>query len=72
MNSSIKNFQTLSVLYLDFSKTFDKVLHSFLIAKLRIIGLGIHIQDIIPGYLTYRRHFADRRHFLTDRRHIGT
>ena len=66
-----KNVQTLSVLYLDFSSAFDKVLHSLLSAKLRNISLGIQIQDIIQGYLTYRRHFADRRHFLTDRRHIG-
>ena len=65
-----KNVQTLSVLYLDFSSAFDKVLHSLLSAKLRNISLGIQIQDIIQGYLAYRRHFADRRHFLTDRRHI--
>ena len=66
-----KNVQTLSVLYIYFSKAFVKVPYSFLIAKLRNIGLGIQIQDIIQDYLTDRRHFADRRHFLTDRRHIG-
>ena len=52
------NVQTLSILYLDFSKAFDKVPHSFLVAKLRNIGLGIQIQDIIQDYLTDRRHFV--------------
>ena len=47
-----KNVQTLSVLYLDFSKAFDKVPHSILIAKLRNISLGIQIQYIIQDYLT--------------------
>ena len=47
-----KNVQILSILHLDFSKAFDKVPHSFLIAKLRNIGLGIQIQDIIQDYLT--------------------
>ena len=37
-----KNVQTLSFLHLYFSKAFDKVPHSILIAKLRNIGLGIH------------------------------
>ena len=53
-----KNVQTLSVLYLEFSKAFDKVPHSILIAKLRNIGLGIQIQDIIQDYLTDRMHFV--------------
>ena len=38
-----KNVQTLSVLYLEFFKAFEKVPHSILIAKLRNIGLGIQI-----------------------------
>ena len=42
-----KNVQTLSVLYLDFSKAFEKVPNGILVAKLRNIGLGIQIQDII-------------------------
>ena len=42
-----KSVQTPSVLYLDISKAFDKVPHSILIAKIRNIGLGIQIQDII-------------------------
>ena len=53
-----KNVQTLSVLYLDFSKAFDKVPHSILLAKLRNIGLGIQIQDIIQDYLTDRMQFV--------------
>ena len=53
-----KNVQTLSVLYLEFSKAFDKVPHSILIAKLRSIGLGIQIQDIKQDYLTDRMHFV--------------
>ena len=50
-----KNVQTLSVLCLDFSKAFDKVPHSILIAKLRNIGLDNQIQDIIQDYLTDRK-----------------
>ena len=53
-----KNVQTLSVLYLDFSKAFDKVLHSILVAKLRNIGLGIQIQDTIQDCLTDRMQFV--------------
>ena len=53
-----KNVQTLSVLYLDFSKAFDKVPHSILVAKLRNIGLSIQIQDIIQDYLTDRMQFV--------------
>ena len=54
-----KKVQTLSVLILDFSKAFDKVPHSILIAKLRYIGLGIQIQDIIQDYLTDRMQFVN-------------
>ena len=53
-----KNVQTLSVLYLEFFKAFEKVPHSILIAKLRNIGLGIQIQDIIQDYLTDRMQFV--------------
>ena len=53
-----KNVQTLSVLYLDFSKAFHKIPHNILNAKLRNIGLGIQIQDIIQDYLTDRKQFV--------------
>ena len=53
-----KNVQTLSFFYLDFSKVFDKVPHSIIIAKLRNISLGIQIQDIIQDYLTDRMQFV--------------
>ena len=53
-----KNVQTLSVLFLNFSKAFDKVPHSILIAKLRNIGLGTEIQDIIQNYPTNRMQFV--------------
>ena len=53
-----KNVRTLSVLFLNFSKAFDKVPHSILIAKLRNIGLGTEIQDIIQNYPTNRMQFV--------------
>ena len=53
-----KNVQTLSVLYLEFFKAFEKVPHSILVAKLRNIGLGIQIQDIMQDYLTDRMQFV--------------
>ena len=53
-----KNVQTLSLLFLDFFKAFDKVPHSILIAKLRNIGLGIQIHDKIQDYLTDRMQFV--------------
>ena len=54
-SQSIKN---LSILYLDFSKAFDKVPHNRLLQKLYDIGIQGKILDLIKDYLTARTQFV--------------
>ena len=57
-SQSIKN---LSILYLDFSKAFDKVPHNRLLQKLYDIGIQGKIFDLIKDYLTARTQFVKIR-----------
>ena len=54
-SQSIKN---LSILYLDFSKAFDKVPHNRLLQKLYDIGIQGKTLDLIKDYLTARTQFV--------------
>ena len=48
----------LAVLYLDFSKAFDKVCHERLHEKLARLGVGGNFLKLLHSYLTNRRQFV--------------
>ena len=45
----------MDVVYLDFRKAFDKVLHQRLLLKLKAHGIGNDVINWIEKWLTYRR-----------------
>ena len=45
----------VEVVYLDFQKAFDKVLHQRLLLKLKAHGIGNDISNWIEKWLTHRR-----------------
>ena len=47
--------KTVSAVYLDFAKAFDKVSHSELLSKLHRIGIGGNLFRVIKSYLTNRK-----------------
>ena len=48
----------LAVVYLDFSKAFDKVCHERFFEKLARLGTGGNFLKLLHFYLTNRRHFV--------------
>ena len=44
----------VDILYLDFSKAFDKVQHKCLIGKMRHLGIGGKILDWVEAWLSNR------------------
>ena len=48
------SFVPVDILYLDFSKAFDKVPHQRLIAKLKAHGIGYTVVNWVKGWLTDR------------------
>ena len=45
----------VDIIYLDFQKAFDKVLHQRLLVKLKAYGIGDDIINWIEQWLIYRR-----------------
>ena len=50
--------KTVSAVYLDFAKAFDKVTHSKLLSKLQRIGIGGNLFRVIKSYLTNRKQYV--------------
>ena len=50
--------KAMDVVYLDFSKAFDKISHSKLLLKLEEHGIGGKVRDWIENWLTGRRQFV--------------
>ena len=53
-NFSVEENEIHSVLYLDFSKAFDRVNHSMLLLRLSSFGIGGGLLELIQSYLTDR------------------
>ena len=53
-----QSVENLCILYLDFSKAFDKVPHGRLLQKLHNIGVHRKTIELIADYLTARTHFV--------------
>ena len=71
LNTAYKKFDNeaikdLSILYLDFLKLFDTVLHNILIQKLYNIGVGGKLIQLIPSNLTNRKHYVKINHEVSD------
>jgi hypothetical protein len=50
----VQNNISVDVIYLDFSKAFDKVIHSILLAKLQKLGFSGHFVNLIESWLVNR------------------
>jgi ribonuclease P/MRP protein subunit RPP40 len=61
LNFQIKNIITSStdVIYLDFSKAFDKMDHGVILSKLDPIGFTPHLIQFFKSYLEGRRQYVD-------------
>lgn len=57
--SSLDSNGQVDVIFLDFSKAFDKVPHDKLIIKLRILGIPEHFVRWISAYLTNKKQYTD-------------
>ena len=55
LENDIKENAELWVLYVDFSKAFDKVPHQPLISKIAEMGIGGKIHELLASYLTARK-----------------
>ena len=53
-------------IYLDFSKAFDRVPHSILLTKLRLLGLGGSLLKLIASYLQNRVQQVKIRNCLSE------
>ena len=49
---------SVDMVYLDFSKAFDKVYHGILLHKLKVLGITGHLGIWLYNFLTRRSHFV--------------
>ena len=60
-NQSMENRKSVDVLFLDISKALDKVLHAYLMEKLKVVGIDGSLLSWIRDYLTNRRQIKVHR-----------
>ena len=58
MSSKTKNSRCVCMVFLDVSKAFDTVPHSFLLAKLNKLGLDPYLLQWIRNYLSDRSQYV--------------
>ena len=51
---SLKNKRSIDIIYIDFKKAFDSLVHSKIIAKLSAYGIGYELLSWIQAFLTGR------------------
>ena len=54
----LDNYPSVDMLYQDFSKAFDKVVHDIPLLKFRALGIGGNIGIWLNHFLTNRSHFV--------------
>ena len=57
---ALERRQQVDVIYLDFSKAFDRVAHEKFLFKLECLGISGSLLAWFRSYLTGRRHSRDR------------
>ena len=60
-NQSMENRKSVDVLFLDISKAFDKVPHTYLMEKLKMVGIDGSLLSWMRDYLTNRRQIKVHR-----------
>jgi hypothetical protein len=64
--------KAMDVVYLDFSKAFDKISHSKLLLKLEEHGIGGKVRDWIENWLTGRRQFVSVNGAMSEERIVSS
>jgi hypothetical protein len=54
----VDNRSQVDVVYLDFSKAFDKISHAVLLSKLVSFGFSSHLISFFRSYLSNRRQYV--------------
>ena len=68
--SHLENNENIDVIYLDFSKAFDKVDHKILLNKLKVNGIGAQVFKWLESFLTGRYQHVSVNSYLSSKAEV--